>query len=850
MFFFSNTFFYQKIVSNKKESIIKEEIIDYLKKPIYNFHINNENGSVNLEKTISSFFKKEFFFENLLIYSSFEKVNNESSKLYFLKKHQYDAIKEIKKSIYKRFLEYHNIWNPDKYKWWYIHHSTWSWKTLTSFKVIELIIKWYFKDVIPEEYKPDKILFVVDRVNLNNQTIDEFRRFNGNDIKNEFATARSKKDLNRLLNNEETKAIITTIQKAKDIDIAGVRGKNFILFFDECHRSQSGSFHNDLKGIFSQAKSFLIFGFTWTPIYEENAPDEIIDEDWKIIKLKTSKEIFWNELHTYNIYDAVKDWTVLDFLYIFTPTAEIDENLEISTNNVVNQKEYEKKIIENDARISLVTTKILRKYNTLTKNWRFNAMFAVDSKSMAKKYYMEFKKQCKILWIWKDKFRFSTIFSIDENKTKTNELTQDEIFMDEVRKDFAETFNEWKIEKNKEFENVVIRYMKQKKLHLVIVVDKLLTWFDSPETNTLFIDKKLRQATTIVQTISRVNRLSKNNPKDKEKGIVCSFQNFKDKKNLNDFLLFFTNNKDEELVLNLSDEFIKSKKDEFEGLKMKISDILTPIKIKIWNIYSSDDIEPLLNNQIQELLDLYKDLNKNIKYLSYASPEVYDEAVDFLKSLGFGDIEKKLNHLYQRNKSNEETKVPEWIKFTLWEEKVLHVTKESLTEDTLKTFYEKTLESNSSEMKSIPKSYNNNISDENEYDNEKKDTFNDYAKEKCFTVNEADVIKDIMLRIGENYNWNIPKEWVKRTFFKFFPYKLREDIIENFKNIAPNHLEQIEGKIMEALRQDKVSVLEEWYDSLANYSNMLSQDTSKEVLEKGKRLFYTYTWIYAQFAEK
>lgn len=417
----------------------------------------------------------------------------------------------------------------------YIWHTTGSGKTLTSFKTARLASQLPYID---------KVLFVVDRKDLDYQTMKEYDRFEKGAANSNTSTAVLKKQLEDI----NAHIIITTIQKLatfikknKDHD---VYNKHVVIIFDECHRSQFGDMHTAIVKSF---KKYHLFGFTGTPIFPLNTGST------KKAQFFTTEQTFGDQLHAYTIVDAINDKNVLPFKVDYVKTMDMNEDID---DEKVWDIDREKAMMAPE-RIKLVTKYILdnfdRKtyrgdktyiYNSLTnisevasgKNGAveeikqkqringFNSIFAVASVPMAKLYYQEFKKQMK-----EDptkQLRIATIFSYGANEAEVQddangildeENSEDASSLDQSSRDFLENaiddynkmFHTSYSTDGDKFQNYykdVSLRMKNKELDLLIVVNMFLTGFDATTLNTLWVDKNLKMH-GLIQAFSRTNRI-------------------------------------------------------------------------------------------------------------------------------------------------------------------------------------------------------------------------------------------------------------------------------------------------------------------------------------------------------
>ncbi len=453
----------------------------------------------------------------------------------------------------------------------YIWHTTGSGKTLTSFKTAQLVSNLSFVD---------KVLFVVDRKDLDYQTMKEYDRFqkgaaNGNNSTR--VLQRQLEDKDEKGNPHEYKIIVTTIQKL-DIFIRknkqhDVYKKHVVMIFDECHRSQFGSMHQAITKSF---KNYYIFGFTGTPIFATNS------NSGGNPLFRTTEQAFGEKLHTYTIVDAINDGNVLPFRIDFINTIKMPEQIQDKKVYNIDRE----KALADPQRISEIVAYVLEHFDQKTKRssfytisakWEetdkqnpkkriekhetrrvagFNSIFAVASIPMAIKYYNEFKKQIK------EKNRdliIATIFSFSPNEEEPDGLLPDEDFnmgnLDQSSRDFLEsaikdyntTFNtnyDTSADKFQNYYKDLSLRTKNREIDILIVVNMFLTGFDATTLNTLWVDKNLRQH-GLIQAFSRTNRIL--NSVKTYGNIVC----FRDLKEETDKALALFGNKDAKSIVLL-----------------------------------------------------------------------------------------------------------------------------------------------------------------------------------------------------------------------------------------------------------------------------------------------------------
>lgn len=414
----------------------------------------------------------------------------------------------------------------------YIWHTTGSGKTLTSFKTAQLASKLPYID---------KVLFVVDRKDLDYQTMREYDKFEQGAANSNTSTAILKKQLE----DPSAKIIITTIQKLSVFINRNAEHPVFqqkiVIIFDECHRSQFGDMHTAITRKF---KRYFIFGFTGTPIFAKNTLSGGKPN------LRTTEQAFGEQLPTYTIVDAINDKNVLPFRIEYIRTIKEKENIE---NSMVWDIDREKALAD-PQRISNIVTYILQHFNQKTKRASrsyefsavtnigalasagrnskieetkqrlrltgFNSIFAVSSIDTAKMYYEEFRRQMATLPS-AQRLKVATIYSfgvnedaddfiMDENPEDTSRLSQsDRDFLEDAIKDYNAMFSTAYDTSSDKFQNYykdVSLRMKNRELDLLIVVNMFLTGFDATTLNTLWVDKNLRMH-GLLQAYSRTNRI-------------------------------------------------------------------------------------------------------------------------------------------------------------------------------------------------------------------------------------------------------------------------------------------------------------------------------------------------------
>jgi type I restriction enzyme R subunit len=457
----------------------------------------------------------------------------------------------------------------------YIWHTTGSGKTLTSFKASQLASK--MPDV-------DKVLFVVDRKDLDYQTMREYDKFEKGAANGNTSTTILKR-----LEDPNVRIIITTIQKLDRFVKRNSEHKIFkghtVLIFDECHRSQFGDMHD---GITKAFKNYHLFGFTGTPIFAINASSSGRPD------LKTTEQAFGDKLHTYTIVDAIADKNVLPFKVDYVSTIREAEDIEDKKVSNIDREAA----LSAPERLENIVRYIREHFDQKTKRNSFykikerrlagfNSIFAVSSIDVAKKYYAEFKKQLADQPSDKQ-LKIATIYSFGVNEEDVDGLIDDENpedtsgldassrdFLDNAIKDYNAMFGTSYDTSSDKFQNYykdLSERVKNREVDILIVVNMFLTGFDATTLNTLWVDKNLRLH-GLLQAYSRTNRILNT---IKTFGNIVCFRNLE--KATNESIALFGDKEASGIVLLKSyDEYYNGYKDgnkEVRGYKSLIEELL------------------------------------------------------------------------------------------------------------------------------------------------------------------------------------------------------------------------------------------------------------------------------------
>ena len=464
----------------------------------YDFTMNWATAKNTLIKDLkdftATFLQKHTLLNVLVNYCVFDV----SDTLLIMRPYQIAATERILWKIKSSYLA--KNWS-NKESGGYIWHTTGSGKTLTSFKAARLATELDFIE---------KVFFVVDRKDLDYQTMKEYQRFSPDSVNGSESTA----GLKRNIEKDDNKIIVTTIQKLNNLmkseDKLPIYDKQVVFIFDECHRSQFGEAQKNLTRKF---KKYYQFGFTGTPIFPSNA-----------LGAETTASVFGIELHSYIITDAIRDEKVLKFKVDYNDVRPQFKSIETEKNLEKLTTLEKKQAFLHPERIKQIAQYVLDNFKQKTHRFNagnngFNAMFAVSSVDAAKIYYETFKRLQSAV---KNPLKIATIFSFaaNEEQDAIGDIV-DESFEVDAMNSSAKEFLKSAIDDyngyfatnydvdGKSFQNYyrdLAKRVKNKEVDLLIVVGMFLTGFDAPTLNTLFVDKNLRYH-GLIQAYSRTNRI-------------------------------------------------------------------------------------------------------------------------------------------------------------------------------------------------------------------------------------------------------------------------------------------------------------------------------------------------------
>jgi len=486
----------------------------------------------------------------------------------------------------------------------YIWHTTGSGKTLTSFKTAQILMK------LPHVHK---VIFVVDRKDLDYQTTKEFNSFSDGSVDGTDNTKALVKQF-----GDDTKLIVTTIQKLNTAiskkqylaQMEKLRDKHIVFIFDECHRSQFGETHLKINKFFEKNQ---MIGFTGTPIFVENSVGNQYGK-------RTTAELFDESLHKYVITDAISDDNVLKFSIEYI--GKYVEKEGATSIDIEVESIDTKELLESEERIDKITDYILANHSRKTHSKEFTAMMCVGSVEMLIRYYELFKSKnhnLKIATIFsysanEDDKDADGIIDIDEgdgshidnehiNKHSREKLDE---FIEDYNSMFGSKFSTKDTQSYYNYYNNISKRVKKKEIDILLVVNMFLTGFDSPRLNTLYVDKNLKYH-GLIQAFSRTNRIL--NEQKSQGNIVC-FRNLK--KNTDDAIALFSNKGAKEIILMKPYEDYVSKFNEAFIELIKIAPSVNDVD----KLISEDDILLFIKAfrelmRLKNILDSFSDFNFN-----------------------------------------------------------------------------------------------------------------------------------------------------------------------------------------------------------------------------------------------
>ncbi len=518
----------------------------------------------------------------------------------------------------------------------YIWHTTGSGKTLTSFKASQILMN------LPQVHK---VVFVVDRKDLDYQTTKEFNSFSKGSIDGTDSTKALVKQF-----TDGTKLIVTTIQKLNtaisklkyENAMSDLKDKKMVFIFDECHRSQFGETHNRIKSYFTNIQ---LFGFTGTPIFQDNANKNELGK-------RTTKDLFEDCLHKYVITDAIKDENVLKFSVEYVGRYKHKDGKETNIDIEVEDIDT-KELMEDETRLEKISDYIIANHNRKTHSRTFTAMFCINNVQTLIKYYDILKRKKEE---GKHNLNIATIFSYgaNEDDADANGFIPEEVsvaeepkvlyglqahsrekldeFIEDYNKIFDTKFSTKDSESFYNYYNDISKKVKERKIDVLLVVNMFLTGFDSPTLNTLYVDKNLKYH-GLIQAYSRTNRILN---EQKSQGNIVVFRNLKNR--TDEAITLFSNKEAIEVIIMKPYEDYTAKFDEaFEHLIA-----ITPTTDSVNDLVSEDDE--------LEFIKAFRNLMR-IKNILTAFSDFKWEDLQMTEQL-FEDFKSKYLDLYDKVKSD------------------------------------------------------------------------------------------------------------------------------------------------------------------------------------------------------
>ncbi|OEF44183.1 type I restriction endonuclease subunit R [Vibrio splendidus] len=583
-------------------------------------------------------------------------VLNETGKfLMVLRPYQFYAVEEIIKQVKTTDLN------------GYIWHTTGSGKTLTSFKAAQIMTS--LSEV-------DKVVFVVDRKDLDYQTALEFNAFakgcvDSTDNTNMLFHQLIDKPIKgkKINENRNSKLVVTTLQKLNNVvtkkrylnEMEALQDKRIVFIFDECHRSQFGDTHQNITEFFKGAQ---LFGFTGTPIFAENAVAK------KSIK-KTTKDLFGECLHPYVIVDAIRDNNVLKFAIEYVGRYQYKDgsnnNLDIEVEDIDT-----KELLSSPARLDKITDYVIAHHRRKTHSRDYNAMFCVSGVPELVQYYeLLAKKKAE----GKHNLKVATIFSYEANEEEEYELgngdeagiqeaaakylndgdavklhSRDKLesFIGDYNKMFGTSYTTKDSESFYNYYKNISKRVKAKEIDILLVVNMFLTGFDAPKLNTLYVDKNLKNH-GLIQAFSRTNRLL---DETKSHGNVVCFRNLK--KAADDaFMLFSNKQPNESIVIPPFEDLLADFDKAYEALMA-----ITPTVDSVDDL-PDEEAQALFVRQFRELMRL-KNMLGNFADFDMDSTAMSDqEFQDFTSK--YADLNRQL----RENSTKEKVSILDDVDFEL-----------------------------------------------------------------------------------------------------------------------------------------------------------------------------------------
>lgn len=663
----------------------------------------------------------------------------------------------------------------------YIWHTTGSGKTLTSFKASQVLMG------MP---KVKKVVFVVDRRDLDYQTNKEFNAFSKGCVDGTDNTRQLVRQF-----SDDTKLIVTTIQKLNAAiskkyflqTMEKVRDERIVFIFDECHRSQFGETHGRITKFF---RNIQMFGFTGTPIFADNA---VKNEQGK----RTTKDLFGECLHKYVITDAIRDENVLKFSVEYVGKYRDRE----SANDIDIQVEAidVEELLESEDCLEKITDYILAYHNKKTHNKTFTAMFAVSSVKTLIRYYEVLKRKKNE---GKHDLRIATIFSYTQNEddADANGFIPEELPMaaepelryanahtrerlDEFIEDYNQMFGSaYSTNDSQSFYNYyndISKKVKERKIDILLVVNMFLTGFDSPALNTLYVDKNLRYH-GLIQSFSRTNRIIN---ELKSQGNIVAFRNLK--ANTDEAITLFSNKEAiEEIIMQPYDDYVKAFNQAYKHLLS-----LTPTVDSVNDLETEDDelefIKAFRNlMRVRNILTSFSDFNWGDVYMAEQE---------------FEDYKSKYLDLHDKVKSSHEVEKVSILNDVDFELELIH--RDEINVTYIIQLLIKLKANQKKEAEQVEKEIQNLLNTETQL-RSKKELIEKFIRENLVGIDNTD---DIPQEFEKYWNLEQDKAFLKLVADEKLSRERTQALIEHFiyAEKAP-----MRDEILELLEGDKPTLLQ------------------------------------------
>lgn len=493
----------------------------------------------------------------------------------------------------------------------YIWHTTGSGKTLTSFKLSQ---------VLAQDSQAKKIFFLVDRRDLDGQTIREFNAFEPDSVDGTEKTHQ----LVTQIKDRQKKLIVTTIQKMSNAIhnpkyktiMAAYREEPVIFIIDECHRSQFGKMHRSVQEHFQNAQ---YFGFTGTPRFKEN----------KSADGRTTADIFEKCLHQYLIKDAIRDQNVLGFSVEYIKT--IKENVDETDETKVLQIDKDE-VLNHEERLELVAKHILKTHGLKTRERLYTALFAVESTDMLCRYYQQFKQESHEL-------KIAAIFTYQPNEASEGKKEHSRDQLEQIIQDYNQLFGTaYSTDTFDQYFSDVSKRVKNAEIDLLLVVDMFLTGFDAKALNTLYVDKPLKHH-GLIQAFSRTNRIEK---VTKPYGNIVCYRDLK--KETDEAICLFSKTDSTDVVLMESFEVY------LERFKKEIQSLFAIAKTP----QAVDELES--EDELKAFILAFRELTRTLTRLQTFTKFSFEDDQFELSEQMFQDFKSKYYRIYDQVKQGESTK--------------------------------------------------------------------------------------------------------------------------------------------------------------------------------------------------